>query len=162
MMTDFHNRCSRRRFEFRVSGFSLPLFVFPLLLATLGCQSSPSVRAVWSTNHRETISRVDQDFFLTDRASRIRAESRPLPAAEQGESFRVSWSGRNVTTVQMEYRQVNAPDKISILDFKTGNRHTTTFWIRGEDYLKAGPISAWRVTLWNGTEMLAAKTSALW
>jgi len=204
MMTDFQNRCSRRRkeavrpctsrrclqsprgplsraifhfpafgfvsnFEIRISDFSLPQvsgFILPifalLLLLAVGCQSRPAVRAVWSAKHLEAIGPVDQEFFLTDRASRIRSTSRSLPVAEQGEEFRVSWRGRDVELVQFEYRQMNAPDKVTAQDFRTNRRHSTTFWIRGDEFLKAGAVSAWRVTLWRDGELLAQKHSMLW
>ncbi|MEI6084166.1 MAG: hypothetical protein WCS70_07685 [Verrucomicrobiota bacterium] len=133
-----------------------------VLLLAGGCQTRPVVREVWSKKHLEQIAPADQDFFLADRASRIHTKSRPLPAAEQGEEFYVSWDGRNVELVQFEYRQVNQPDKITAQDFRTNHRQTTTFWIRGDDFQKAGSVSAWRVTLWRDGELLAEKHSMLW
>lgn len=34
--------------------------------------------------------------------------------------------------------------------------------LAGTDYQKLGPLVAWRVTLWNGTEMLGEQESFLW
>lgn len=133
-----------------------------LLLTAVGCQTRPAVRGVWSAKHLEPIAPADQDYFLTDRASRIRSASRLLPVAEQGEEFQVDWSGRGVTLVQFEYRQVNAPDRITSQDCRVSRRHSAIFWIRGENFLKQGSVSAWRVTLWRDGELLAEKHSLLW
>ena len=138
------------------------LVVAGLLVAIAGCQTGPAVRDVWSTKRLEPISPADEDFFLSDRASRIRTTSRLLPVSEQGEQFHVSWHGHAVELVQFEYRQLNMPDQISTQDFATKGRHRTSFWIRGDAFLKGGSVSAWRVTLWNNGDLLAEKHSTLW
>ena len=41
-------------------------------------------------------------------------------------------------------------------------RHWTSFTLGGEDFKKFGAVVAWRVTLWNGSQMLGAQQSFLW
>jgi hypothetical protein len=40
--------------------------------------------------------------------------------------------------------------------------HWTSLTLRGEDYTKLGEITAWRVTLWEGTRLLGEQKSFLW
>jgi hypothetical protein len=133
-----------------------------IAIGAMGCQTRPAITSVWSTTHRETIARADRDLFLTDRASRIRGDASSLPASKQGESFRVHWRGDNIERVEFEYRQVNRPEKISRQVFQPFRQHSTTFWILGDEFHQGGPVSAWRVSLWAGNELLAETKSALW
>ena len=126
------------------------------------CAGGARVGDVWGVQHSETISAADQDMFLTDRASRLHFKSVPLPVEEQSQEFLVTWRGAGVRAVRFEYRQVNVPDTIVALTAPALDRHRHTFEIRGEEYAKGGPVSAWRVSLWNGDQLLDEKTSALW
>jgi hypothetical protein len=36
------------------------------------------------------------------------------------------------------------------------------FQVRGEEFRSGGSVSAWRVTLWNGDQLVATKKSVLW
>src|SRR4029077_20365484 len=74
------------------------------------------VRDVEGTQYSETIGKGDRVLFGVDRASRIRVDPKPLPTSQQREEYFVSWWGDNVRLVKFEYRQVNVPDKILILD----------------------------------------------
>ena len=38
----------------------------------------------------------------------------------------------------------------------------TSLTIKGEDYRKLGELTAWRVTLWEGTRLLSEQKSFLW
>ena len=120
------------------------------------------VRDVDGTQYTETIGKSDRILFGTDRASRIRVEPKPLPPSQQREEYFVSWRGREVRLVKFEYRQVNIPDKILIQTVTPADRFWSTFTVAGDDFLKGGPISAWRVSLWDGDRLLAERKSVLW
>lgn len=45
---------------------------------------------------------------------------------------------------------------------KTGWSRWTPVLLAGEGYQKAGEVSAWRVTLWDGDQLLAEQKSFLW
>ena len=120
------------------------------------------VRDVEGTQYTETIGKGDRVLFGTDRASRIRVEAKPLPPSQQREEYFVSWRGRDVRLVKFEYRQVNVPDKIQFQTVTPANHLWNAFAVAGDDYLKGGPISAWRVSLWDGDRLLAERTSVLW
>ncbi len=79
------------------------------------------------------------------------------------EALLVHWSApAAVERVVLEYRQVNRPDHISTLEFATNRRAWTTFSLPAADLRAGGAISAWRVTLRAGDQLLAEKQSALW
>ena len=120
------------------------------------------VRDVEGTQYTETIGKGDRLLFGTDRASRIQVEPKPLPTSAQREEYFVSWRGSGVGSVMFEYRQVNIPDKILVQAVTPTVRHWNVFTVAGDDYLKGGPISAWRVSLWDGDRLLAERKSVLW
>ena len=145
--------------------------LFTLLFATLaGCATTRArVVEVTATRHTETVGRADKNLFLTDRASKILFQPERLPVAEQREEFYVRWTGAQVDSVKFEYRQVNLPNKLMEQTCTPNGRHWNVFAVRGEDFVNGGPVSAWRVSLWNGTQprsergkLLAEKKSALW
>ena len=120
------------------------------------------VRDVDGTQYTETIGSGDRLLFVTDRASRFRVEPKPLPPDQQREEYFVSWRGQDVNLVKFEYRQVNIPDKILVQTVTPANHRWNVFSVAGDDYLKGGPISAWRVSLWDGDHLLAERKSVLW
>ena len=123
---------------------------------------TPQVRDVVGTQYTETIGKADNSLFVTDRASHLRVDPKPLPPAEQREEYYISWRGAGVRSVMFEYRQVNLPDKILVQTFTPTTRHWTVFTVAGNDFLNGGPISAWRVSLWDGDHRLAERKSGLW
>jgi hypothetical protein len=68
-------------------------------------------------------------------------------------------------TVRLEYRQklsglsVKTQD-VQITDVRGSNQ--TQFSIIGADYQSNGPVTAWRITLRRGKEVLASQQSFLW
>jgi hypothetical protein len=40
--------------------------------------------------------------------------------------------------------------------------HWSSFLVTGDDYLALGEVTAWRVTLWEGDQMLSEQKSFLW
>ncbi len=140
-----------------------------VLVATLGavglcgCGTAPvRVTDVDATQYEETIGRADRNMFLTDRASRILFQAQPLPVADQREEVFVRWKGSQVDSVKFEYRQVNVPDSIQQQICVPLRRDWNIFSVRGEAYVNGGPISAWRVTLWQGGRPVAEQKSSLW
>jgi hypothetical protein len=133
------------------------------LLALTGCVA-PRTRVVAVTMHQivATIGKTEEKIFLNDRASRLSLKSEVLPDSEKREEVYVQWTGPDVTTVKLEYRQINVPNKISVQSAVAEDRQPKLFQVRGDDFLKGGQISAWRVTLWNDTVLLAEKKSTLW
>lgn len=79
------------------------------------------------------------------------------------EALTIHWSApAAVERVIVEYRQVNQPDHISKHEFAGHRGSWATFALPAADLKAGGPISAWRVTLWDGDQLLAEKKSALW
>ena len=126
------------------------------------CTSQPRIGDVWSTKHTETVSPADQDLYGMDRASHIRVVPHPLSPGQTREEFFVAWGGSAVELVKFEFRQPNVPDKILVQTATPSGHHWSRFVVAGDDYSNGGPVSAWRVSLWRGDELLAEKHSALW
>ena len=120
------------------------------------------VADVWVTTRTDVIGAADRDMFATERASRLRAERSQLPSNEQRQEFLVSWRGTEAQFVKFEYRQVNVPDKVLVQTSPAGVHHSHLFAVRGDDFHNGGPVSAWRVSLWNAERLLAEKKSLLW
>ncbi len=99
---------------------------------------------------------------MHDPASRIRYRPRDLPADQQREEFYVHWRGADVDLVKFEYRQVDVPGTVKEQTFKPADPRWHVFEIRGDDFHTGGPVSAWRVSLWTGDQLLAERKSALW
>lgn len=124
------------------------------LLLLTACQTpGPAIDGVWSQKRLRT---TDDPDFLTDRASRLQTEARALPASEQRQEFSIRWHGAGIDQVKFEYRQVNLPDKVLEQHVTATGQSSHLFTVRG------GIVSAWRATLWHGTQLLAEKKSALW
>jgi hypothetical protein len=123
---------------------------------------APQVRDVVASQYTETIGKADNSLFVTDRASHLRVDPEPLPASQQREEYYVSWRGTAVSSVMFEYRQVNIPDKILVQTFTPTARRWNVFTVAGDDFHNGGPISAWRVSLWDGNRLLAERKSVLW
>lgn len=145
--------------------------LFTLFFAVLsGCAAtSPRVVEVTATRRTKTVERVDKDLFLTDRASIIDFQPQSLPSSEQREEFFVRWTGAGVDRVKFEYRQVNVPNTVmeQTCASQAGSWHV--FEIRGDHFINGGPVSAWRVSLWNDSQprsergkLLAEEKSVLW
>jgi len=136
--------------------------VLPVVLFLSACSTTPRVVEVSSHKRLETVEVEDQDIFLHDRASQIHLESELLPPSERRQEFFVRWAGTGITLVKFEYRQVDVPDKIFEKSYSPVNRNWNVFEIRGDDFVKGGSVSAWRVSLWHDTRLLADKKSVLW
>ena len=136
--------------------------ILPAILCLSACSTTPRVTEVSSKKRLEKVMVADQEIFLHDRASLIHLENEVLPPKDRRQEFLVRWSGTGVDEVKFEYRQADVPDKISEQTYTPAGQHWTVFEIRGDDYVKGGPISAWRVSLWQDSQLVAEKKSLLW
>jgi hypothetical protein len=139
------------------------LLVMGMVAICGACASrTPHVRQVEGSQYKEDVGKADRYLFASDRASHLRVNPKPLPPALQREEYYVTWSGVGVGQVKFEYRQVNIPDKTLVQTASPTNQHWCTFTVAGDDFIKGGPISAWRVSLWDGDRSLAEQKSVLW
>jgi hypothetical protein len=113
---------------------------------------------------------------VEDQASRIKYLPQDLSIADQREEFYVHWnpgptSGpgpafrpgpATVNLVKFEYRQVARPNTIFEKTYGPHGETAHLFQVRGEEFRSGGSVSAWRVSLWNGNQLLAEKKSLLW
>ena len=153
---------ARRSALLRVPPLSLPL-VFVCMVFSLGCSTVPRVIEVSSRTRLQDVGPAEEKaFFGYDEASRFRYEPQDLSIEDQREKFYVHWTPASISLVKFEYRQVA---KAATLFEKTYTPHgdvAKTFEVRGEDFRAGGSVSAWRVTLWNGDQLVAEKKSVLW
>ena len=143
-------------------------WIVSLTFLAIGCSTTPSVLEVTSRTRLQNIDPADQDLFVNDQASRIRFEPHDLSIDEQREEFYVRWrpaptSGPgSISQVKFEYRQIGKPN---VIGQQTCTPHQDTahvFTVRGEEFRSGGRISAWRVSLWDGDQLVAEKKSFLW
>jgi hypothetical protein len=85
-----------------------------------------------------------------------------------GHYYTIHWKVDDRTqpvTVKFEYRQKNTGLTVKVKEIQadTIKRHNTTeFTVTGSDYRSEGPVTAWRVSLMRGKELLASSESFLW
>jgi hypothetical protein len=185
-----HRGIRALQFRFPLSFILHPSSLILCLLLS-GCASSPRVLEVSSRTRLRNIDAADERMFMHDPAARIRYRPHDLPADQQREEFYVHWRGADVNLVKFEYRQVDVPNTIKeqtvVLVGSAGvesavpsrnsenpppaalgtahattGRHSHVFEIRGDDFHTGGHVSAWRVSLWSGEQLLAERKSALW
>jgi hypothetical protein len=134
-----------------------------LNLFTCACSTTgPRVLEVTSRTRLQDIDPVDARLFVVDEASRIKYEPRDLSVDDQREEFYVRWAPTSVGLVKFEYRQVAKPGAIFEQTYTPHGDVSKVFEVRGEAFRSGGSVSAWRVSLWNGDQLLAEKKSLLW
>ena len=154
---------SRPSHERNQNGAKVLLLASLLAIFALGCASTnPRVLEVSSRTRLRNIDKADERLFVRDAASGFRSPSKDLPAEAQGEEFYVRWTPSTVGLVKFEYRQVEKPNLVLEKTYTPQGDQTTVFAVRGSEFHPGGPVSAWRVSLWNGDQLLAEKLSALW
>jgi hypothetical protein len=145
-------------------------------LLTSACSTPPRVLDVSSRTRLQTVDAADAQLFVDDRASRIKYLPQDLSAADQREEFYVRWNPgppsspgpafrpgpATVNLVKFEYRQLAKPATIFEQTYDPHGEAAHLFQIRGEEFRAGGTVSAWRVSLWNGDQLLAEKQSFLW
>jgi hypothetical protein len=140
---------------------ALPCSLSLLLLAACST-AAPRVLEVTSRTRLQDIDTADARLFVVDEASRIKYEPRDLSTDEQREEFYVRWAPTGVGLVKFEYRQVAKPGTIFEQTYTPHGDVWNIFEVRGEAFRSGGSVSAWRVSLWNGDQLLAEKKSFLW
>ena len=135
-----------------------------LLLFTIACSTTaPRVLEVTSRTHLQDLDPEDvKQFFGYDEASRFTYVPQDLSAEAQREEFFVRWRPASISLVKFEYRQVSKPAAIFEKTYAPHGDMVKLFEVRGEDFRSGGTVSAWRVTLWNGDQLVAEKKSFLW
>lgn len=134
-----------------------------LTLLAMGCSTTtPRVLEVSSRTRLRNVDPADEDLFSNDQASRIRFEPRALSIDEQREEFYVRWRPRSVSLVKFEYRQIGKPTIVAEQTYVPHRAASTVFKVHGEEFRSGGSVSAWRVSLWDGDQLVAEKKSFLW
>ena len=148
----------------KTNSFHAPRSLFHVLfvLALLGCSTTPRVLEVSSRKRLQDVDVVDHRLFLHDQASRLRYKPTDLSPDAQREEFYVRWTPVTVGLVKFEYRQVNKPNAVLEQTYTPHGDRATVFAVRGEDFHSGGPVSAWRVSLWQDDQLLAERKSTLW
>jgi hypothetical protein len=99
------------------------------------------------------------------------AQLRQHPEQCSGMRFDVLWRARSLTNrlakLRVELRGTakgNLPSQITLEAEGriTGTSHWTKVPLEGEKYKAFGAITAWRVTLWSGGQMIGEQKSFLW
>lgn len=88
--------------------------------------------------------------------------------ARGGHYYSVFWEADDRSqpvTVRFEYRQANtgltAKTKEQVVS-DVGRRNLSRFQVTGDEYAADGRVTAWRVTLRRGNDVLASQESFLW
>ncbi len=139
------------------------LISFALLLTTACSTTGPRVLEVSSETHLQDIDGIDlREYYAYDQASLFRYEAQDLSIENQREEFYIRWTPASISLVKFEYRQIAKPAVIFEKTYTPHGDMAKLFQVRGEEFRAGGSVSAWRVTLWNGDQIVATKKSFLW
>lgn len=99
------------------------------------------------------------------------AELKAHPERTSGIRFDVQWKAREVKAktlrMKLEVRAANTPPR-GVEVFESDTRAPAFFsrWtsiaISSQEFNRIGPLIAWRITLWDGPDLLAEQRSFLW
>jgi hypothetical protein len=113
--------------------------------------------------HSVSPSLYDRDAY--------QAQLRRHPEQRSGLRFDILWRGRSRTKeparLRVELRGTakgNLPSetKLETDVVITGTSHWASLKLDGESYRRFGEMTAWRVTLWSGDQMIGEQKSFLW
>ena len=145
-------------------------FLAPLALVCLlagGCSSAPRVVKVLP-HFTDTEGRMALSPSLYERDA-YQAQLRMHPAERGGLRFDIQWrapdTGKLKLLVEMRGALSNRVTTARLeMPLAKGGRYSrwSTAAIPAADYPKFGELVAWRVTLWNNTNLLADQKSFLW
>lgn len=86
-----------------------------------------------------------------------------------GMRFDIQWKSRDIktATVRLEVRGAKTPprkNEVFETQVKAGGlfSHWSALRVEGKDFRRIGEIRAWRVSVWDGAQMLAEEKSFLW
>ena len=148
----------------------LPVF---LITATLSAGAAAGRVVKVLPHYLDLKGRHSLSPSLYDRDA-YQAQLRQHPEERFGLRFDVLWRGRAAGGTTLKLRaelrgtaKGNLPSQTTLeTGVKVGASGATSRWnsltLGGEDYKKFGEVSAWRVTLWNGDQLVAEQKSFLW
>ena len=99
------------------------------------------------------------------------AKLRQNPDLRSGIRYDINWRTRSVKASTFKLRvELRGIAKGNLPQLKTIERevvggvgsHWTSISLSGDDYKQFGEVTAWRVTLWDGDELLGEQKSFLW
>lgn len=100
------------------------------------------------------------------------ARLRKSPAERSGLAFQIQWKAKVPETeplqLKVQLRGVSEGDlpKVTTLELPVHQRHWYSHWasvaFNGAQYKSFGEVTAWRVTLWDGDQLLSEQKSFLW
>jgi hypothetical protein len=97
------------------------------------------------------------------------AELKRHPDRCSGMRFDVQWKSHDIktATVRLEVRGAKTPPRKTEVfehEVKAGGffRRWSSLRVEGKDFERIGQIMAWRVSVWDGGELLAEEKSFLW
>jgi hypothetical protein len=152
--------------------FAATAIIF-LLAATLSAVAATGRVVKVLPHYLDLKGRHSLSPSLYDRDA-YQAQLRQHPEQRSGLRFDVLWRGRapggTPLTLRAELRGTakgNLPTQTTIeTEVKVGKSGSTSRWAKltlaGEDYKEFGDVTAWRVTLWNGDQLVAEQKSFLW
>lgn len=113
--------------------------------------------------HATSPSLYDRDAY--------QARLRQHPGEQSGIRYEVQWKAKATTGTVKLRLELRGPAKAGETGTKTieaevkpgwGGRRWNRVGLTGEDYKNFGEITAWRVTLWDGDQLLGEQKSFLW
>jgi hypothetical protein len=113
-------------------------------------------------NTEERALMMERDYHLYG------AVTREQQLARAGHYYSIFWKAEDRSApllVRFEYRQANSgleevSQEVPVDDIRRSN--LTRFQVTGDPYHERGPVTAWRVSLVRGEEVLASQESYLW
>lgn len=150
---------------------ALPFLIRIFLLLATFTAAADTGRVVKVLPHfldREGRSALSPSLYDRDA---YQAELRSHLEKCSGLRFDILWRARSQTnklaTLRVELRGTakgNLPSEITLQSEGriTGTSHWAKVRLDGEKYKNFGAITAWRVTLWSGDQMLGEQKSFLW
>lgn len=146
------------------------LFPVCFLLLTACSTTGPRVLEVTNRTRLQDVDFADRQYFIEDRASLIRYQPQDLSIDNQREEFYVRWTpgpisrsgSKTISLVKFEYRQVARPGEVFEETYVPHGNARNLFVVRGEQFRSGGVVSAWRVSLWRGDQVVAEEKSVLW
>lgn len=151
--------------------WSLTCFMFVWLFAATFSASAATGRVVKVLPHfLDLKGRHSLSPSLYDRDA-YQAQLRKHPEQRSALRFDVQWRAQNVKSklkLKVELRGTAKGDlpRSTTLESEIAPSRRTSRWtslpLAGEDYKNFGEVSAWRVTLWDGEQLVGEQKSFLW
>ena len=138
------------------------------------CSSTKSQAPTQITNSKYYLLDPDEEIETPDPMMRFEkryhlygAISRQEQKALEGHYYVFTWSDkeRSPATVRLETRQMNTGSKVTTREIdvdRVRRRNHTRFEIIGDEYTIDGKVTAWRVSIVRGGQVVASDQSYLW